>query len=635
MKTMKRMLSVLLSVVMVLGLMVPAFATEEPAYTITINNSTSGYTYEAYQVFAGTLQTETKTEGEGENATTVTVKTLSNITWGSGVKDTNDDNSEDLLDDLKNNSAFNKTVGTTTKNIFADCETAADVAAALAENETAAITAAFADVVGDNLTTTKKTSTYSTNKYTITDLDAGYYFVKNASVPTTDSSYTEYMLQVVANVTATHKGTWPTVDKKIVEGTDKVTHNEAAMGELVNYEIVGTLPDKFDDYGTYFYKFSDTLSKGLTFYEDEDADSSIKVEVVNTTKNEQDEETETRKDVTTYFYKDVGTYSATNGTNIEVSIKDVKALNNVTGVTVNKDSRIVVTYSAKLNDKAVIAGDGNPNTVNLTYSNDPNHSGTGTTNPPSDTPTKPTPESTQPTGKTPDKVVKTYTTELTIYKVDEDTRPLTGAEFTLESVKLNKVVVTKETNFVVDNDDGTYYKLKTGAFTTTAPVTDESADDTSAYYDEDNIGNKFSATTTTTTQAATDTNEDDDDNLNIYSVTAKVDAAGRVTFSGLAAGTYVLKETDTPTGYNTMADKTIVITYNTSKEGDFNTSTANVSEIKVGNVEKNIFKTTIENNKGSILPDTGSIGTTVFYVIGGVMVVVAGVVLVTKKRVNK
>ena len=75
MKKMKRLVALALSVVMMLAMSVVAFADEpEPTtYSITINNAASGHTYKAYQIFAGDL----KEDNSG--------KTLSNITWGTGV----------------------------------------------------------------------------------------------------------------------------------------------------------------------------------------------------------------------------------------------------------------------------------------------------------------------------------------------------------------------------------------------------------------------------------------------------------------------------------------------------------------------------------------------------------------------
>ena len=51
--------------------------------------------------------------------------------------------------------------------------------------------------------------------------------------------------------------------------------------------------------------------------------------------------------------------------------------------------------------------------------------------------------------------------------------------------------------------------------------------------------------------------------------------------------------------------------------------------------DDNHFVVRVKNNKGTELPSTGGIGTTLFYVIGGLLVVAAGIILVTKKRVSK
>lgn len=69
MKKMKKLLSLVLSVAMIVAMGVTVFADEAPTYTLTIDNEKSGHTYEAYQVFAGDLF---------EN-------TLSNVQWGTGV----------------------------------------------------------------------------------------------------------------------------------------------------------------------------------------------------------------------------------------------------------------------------------------------------------------------------------------------------------------------------------------------------------------------------------------------------------------------------------------------------------------------------------------------------------------------
>ena len=95
---------------------------------------------------------------------------------------------------------------------------------------------------------------------------------------------------------------------------------------------------------------------------------------------------------------------------------------------------------------------------------------------------------------------------------------------------------------------------------------------------------------------------------------------GQFNVKGLDAGTYYLKETTTPTGYNTCGLTTVTIKAN---------HTGNRIELDSSNLS-----TTIINNSGTVLPSTGGIGTTIFYVVGGGLMVAAIVLLVTKKRME-
>lgn len=102
------------------------------------------------------------------------------------------------------------------------------------------------------------------------------------------------------------------------------------------------------------------------------------------------------------------------------------------------------------------------------------------------------------------------------------------------------------------------------------------------------------------------------------------DTNGRIYAYGLDAGTYTLKETATLPGYNLLADTiTVVISEDGSVTYDYiGDSTGPASTI------------TVENNSGTELPSTGGMGTTIFYTLGGVLVVGAAILLVTKKRVH-
>ncbi len=95
------------------------------------------------------------------------------------------------------------------------------------------------------------------------------------------------------------------------------------------------------------------------------------------------------------------------------------------------------------------------------------------------------------------------------------------------------------------------------------------------------------------------------------------DEAGAVAaFTGLANGTYTLVEKTVPEGYNKAADSTFTIA-----EHDY--TAANLEQAS-----------TVINNAGTELPSTGGIGTTIFYIVGAALVIAAGVVLVTRRRMN-
>ena len=98
------------------------------------------------------------------------------------------------------------------------------------------------------------------------------------------------------------------------------------------------------------------------------------------------------------------------------------------------------------------------------------------------------------------------------------------------------------------------------------------------------------------------------------------DATGKFTIKGLDADTYYLTETAAPAGYNKLADP---VTIFIGEDGVVNATDDNpngVTEVKV------------LNQSGSELPSTGGMGTTVFYVVGGILVVGAIVLLVARKR---
>ncbi len=501
MRHLRKLASVLLALVMAAALVTTAFADGETTYSITINSDAEGHTYEAYQIFTGDLH-------EG---------VLSNIVWGSSVSNADD------LDD------------------------AAKVAEKLDTNYTGADKITVDDLLkmitlGDPVADSGETS----NPYVISGLAAGYYLVKDqdASLAGDNDAYTEYIIKVVADVTAAPKSSVPTVEKKVKDinnstndaMTDWQDSADHDIGDSVPFQLKATLAKNVSAYTTYKVVFHDTLSKGLTY--NNDAKVYIDGE-------------ETDGFTVTSTVNDDGT------TTLTVSCDDVKALG------AGNSSVITVEYTATLNENAVLGSAGNPNEVYLEYSNNPYKSGEGDNE----------------TGETPEDVVIVFTYKTIINKVtknpdyDPDTSdseeyiPLTGAEFTLE--KYNKATDKWEAIAVVKNDEGTTF-----------------------------------------------------------------------TFSGLDDGDYRLTETETPAGYNTIEDIYFTITAEhdvlsdnpalTSLSGNATTGeitfTSNTAE---GSLSANVI-----NNAGATLPETGGMGTTVFYVVGAALVVTAVVLLVTKKRMS-
>ena len=557
MKRIKRIASLILAMAMIFAMSATVLAANNGEPNAPEGQAgtseTVTHTYEIYQIFTGAY-------ADG---------VLSNIKWGANGTGAVGANVEtEVLDALEAVTENNS------------------------DTEQLAVIQQYANLDSNPITTGSGT--------TYTDLTPGYYLIKDqdGSLTGTNVSYTLYVVQVTnGTLTFTPKADVPTTDKKIVEGNDKVTTNEASIGDEVNYEITGTMPSNIADYKTYYYLFTDTLSKGLTYKAD-----SIKVTVNGV-------------DVTNYFYKGVGPDEETEGTTIKVGIIDLKALTLLTDPTVGeitKDTEVVLTYTATLNENAVIAGAGNPNDVKLSYSNDPNNSGAGST-PPPENPDKPTPE--HPTGETPKVEVVTYTTELTILKTDEDNKFLPGVEFTLTGNGVNIVLVTEET--FTEAADGTYWKLKDGTYTTTAPTVAEDETDNTADYDS--VDTKYTKKASVVAKGEGKTETD---------VVGTVQEDGTVTFSGLGAGEYTITETKTLPGYNTIDPISFTLTFNAETK----TFVSSNDKVTVG--EDNMLDTSIVNQKGSLLPSTGGIGTTIFYVVGGVLVAGAGILLVTKKRMS-
>lgn len=589
---MKKRLSVLLAsaftAILALVMAVPAYAASGDN-TITINSETSGHTFEAYQIFAGDYAEVDK------------VATLSNVKWGDGVDTEKTVEGKTLLQALQADA----TIG----SYFADDETAADVADTLATakvgdtqakafEDNAANIDAFANVVSEFLSATHTnsgdpTGTAPNLTYTISNVADGYYFVKdkdNSLDGSEANSYTKFMLQVVADVTVAAKADVPTIEKTKsdpagVEFID-LTGNNASIGDKIPYKVTSAVPN-MDGYEKYFFVVTDTMQSGLTFNND-----------VKITLGEQD--LTAREDYTVTVSED--------GHSFEIVFK------NFIQYKAQKDAKIVITYSATLNQDAIIGSAGNENKVYLTYSNNPNTDYKGED--------KPGPD--DPVGKTPESKTYTYTTGINLYKVDENNEFLTGAQFQISGDRVETVLVNKR--IFKEDANGTFWRLKDGTYTDVDPGTAGISADT---YED--TSKKYSEVTELTQETVTTPVE----------TTGWVDSTGHITFEGLAAGTYTIHEIVAPDGYN-LLDQDIVIkidwdapdqlgqpcAWTVNKEG------SNDLGDQATVTGDGTIAITVKNERGSLLPSTGGMGTTMFYVVGGVLVAGAAVAYVVKRRMD-
>lgn len=570
MKKMRRTWAILLALVLTVALAVPGFAAEGE-YSITITNDKAGHTYEAYQIFAGTVASDAEQVGNE------TGPMLGNIIWGTGV------DGVALLAALRAADAEK----------YGACTTAADVAKALgAEGATAADAAAFAEIAAQHLTGTHYDSTKGDGVYTISNLPAGYYLVKDqdGSLQGEEDTATEYIVQVLGNVTMEPKDSGiPTVEKKVSEEDYRqddgygTTYNDVAdwdIGDSVPFKLIGSIPD-MSAYNTYEYIFTDTLSNGLT----------LQVETINVyIAINRDDEVHNYVPLTEDVdYTLTLNNVANGGGSFSITFEDLK-----TAPYIDQGNRnyVIVTYDATLNPNAEIGLPGNPNSVYLEFSNNPNGDGLGRT--------------------TEDRVI-VFTYELDGDKVDganPDTK-LPGAQFVLFNGGHTRVAA------VVDGKLSGWSELPAGY------------------------------------SAANHEEIPDDAWAEVANATITSDEDGLFSVAGLDDGTYYLREIKAPDGYNLLdADLRVVIDADTANGQNWDGVTpgtaltgltvttqlgedGGVNGPVVGDTTDGAVAITVENNGGSTLPETGGIGTTIFYAAGALLVLCAGVLLFVKLRMRK
>lgn len=694
MKQVKKVLCVLVAMVMLFSVTIASMAadggwekiTTDPCLIIT--GTSLNHTYSAYQIFSGDLarrQREVKNpadvadpntykeysvgsgkntvhlfkkgtnyyrvsdgslySGDASTATPVYEQALRSLKWGSGLSDAG---IVALYQKYVNPSVTMPSLGNaiaagyqTVRAYLQENMPAEDVAQKLRGTEDSGAIDLANFIVEGGMTATGKVpylgsvaasanGSGGSAKLDLKIAGQGYYLVAekaktNDDIPTSSEeviAYSRYIISVAGSVVMEPKADAPKVVKKVYDNhkltgltgdsatedaaiagfdldigsrTDYPLHSSTypahpdgeqggwndvadySIGDAVPFKLIGTLPGTYRGYYSYKYIFHDTLSAGYTLNE-----NTMHLYVVNG-------ETRTALPLSASGNCVWETISNDDGTTeIIVKIVNTKLIDHA-GITqadvpanplINENSKIVVEYAATLNYDAHVGTEGNESNVYLEFSNDPNRNSLSTTS------------------KTPrdEAVVFTYQvngTKIAAQQQNQETITLAGAEFKLR------------------REDGKWYHIAHG---------------TSA----DSYVVRWVAT---------------EEDASIIISTGN----GSFNFKGLDDSTYYLKEIVAPYGYVLPTNE---FKFDVHSDID-NTQSYNGTPSSVWSGGKRVTATTegafqsqfsatvdgdqvvellITNSEQSQLPTTGGRGTIVLYVAGGVLVLVAAVLLFVRKR---
>lgn len=604
MKTAKRLLTAALAVLFTFMCALPAMADDmvnQETYTLTIDNPEAGHTYEAYQIFAGTFSTGTVKNEKNEN---VTESYLSDIDWGTGVITAGDDYTA-MIEALKNATP---TLYDNGETLLAGVNDATKVAMALSKLENMAQEVdKFNEIVGAHLTSTCAKATESQDKKTqvFEGLTAGYYLVKDVDNSLKDQqnqSYTKYLVKLVYTTTISVKSQAMNLHKFIVEDGKEVKANNAAMGETVSYRLESAT-SKMDGYEKpYTYVIHDELDEGLTFNKDV---------VVKIGKNADLDKNEV------YAAENVKVeYSTAANDKYSETMPEVPKNGKLyIRITVNnlvenskQDMNVLVTYSATVNNKAVIGTNPNTNTAYLEYSNNPNQSQ----------------DNNIPTSTTPAEHVYTYVAGFEISKISPADKLLPGAQFMIEGTGDTTITKLNVIGYSFKEDaDGEYYNVNNSYTTAT----------------QDNYGGKKYVAEYGTIEK---------DGPQVVGMTSDKDekdgdkTVGTLRFNGLKEGTYTITEVLAPTGYKKL-DKPITVKIEWTAPNLKNGKTECEWKYTVSS-EENVVTSTetdnshykIVNRHGLTLPFTGGEGANLLAGLGlALMAAAVAAILYIKRRQNR
>lgn len=321
MKHLKKIVSLLLTAVMVLAMCIPVMAddaaTVATTYMITAPASTTKieHTYEIYQIFTGTLKNNV----------------LTDVKWGANSSQTKGNKVNDsVMEELEGlNGQSDQTILTALKK--------------------------YVNLKSSPVKTIKNEESC--------EVPAGYYLIKDKddSLDGVADAYTLYIVKIVEDVNFTVKSDVPSMEKKIkdTDDTKGITSDwqdsaDYDIGDAVQFKLEGTVAANYDKYNTYYYAFHDIEEAGLTFNKD-----SVKVYV---------------DDVEIKSNFEVKTNTNTNdGCSFEIVFADLKKIGSV-----KPNSKIRVEYTSTLNENAALGEQGNLNKAKLEFSNNPNQEQGGT-----------------------------------------------------------------------------------------------------------------------------------------------------------------------------------------------------------------------------------------------------------------
>ena len=566
MKAMKRIAGILLAVAVLLTMALPAFAltpvTEKGSILIKNNDTVeaSSKTFAAYKI----LDLTAYKNDAGEI-----------VTYDYNVP-------ADMVDFYAARYNLDKTASDFAMKVVACIREEEDIYA-FAEAALNAAKTVMSGTTGTPVADGYQFNFLPLGYYVVADTTAQGDYVKPVSALVLDTATPNVEVEVKAEKPPVQKEI--DVDEDLTTTEDRTDKNEAAIGDTVKYVVTTKVPD-MTGYDKYFFIINDKMSKGLTYT------GNMVITVGDKTLVEGTD------------FEFVETKNQDDTTDLKIVFKNFLQYN--TAEFIGKP--VVVSYTAELNKDAEVNKTPNINDVYLNYSNDPTVDYNGENEPNEEDENKP------PMGETPIDRTETYTTTLEIVKTDPIGNRLEGAEFTLTGTSMN--IVRMEKDVFTKDDNGDYWKLTDGSFTTTDPNSNIAGApvDQSKY---DSLTTKYAKETKVdyiTTEGETKT------------VTGTVSSDGTLRFEGLGAGEFTITEIKAPDGYNMLTEELkVTITWNEETK---------LFEYTGATDENGVARVTIINQAGTELPSTGGTGTTIFYLVGGILVLAAVVLLVSKKRMG-